>query len=86
MWPDHAGAILHFQTQVRNRGLSVRPDGIVNRARGVSRVSSISSTVFTIVFLYRGLKDVIGEGRRRLEDDPITPFLLQVKLAASALR
>jgi hypothetical protein len=78
-------AIVLFQNQVKRMGGSVRPDGIVNRVGAFSAKSQISHTIFTMVWLNKALRHVIGDGRfDRLEDDSITPFALKVALAASA--
>jgi hypothetical protein len=77
-------AIFFFQLQVEKGGGSIRADGVVNRAGSSSAISQISGTVFTIVQLNLALRAAIGDGRfNRLEDDSITPFGLQVALAAS---
>ena len=78
-------AIVTFQNYVRNIGLSIRPDGFVNRAGDFSGTSPTAHTIYTIVWLNQFLAGVIGQDRfNHLEDDPITPFALQVRLAASA--
>ena len=83
--PLTQAGILHFQNVIKSRHASIRPDGVVNRANDRTVVSPISHTVFTIVFLNKALKGVIGDDLfGRLESDPEVPFKLALSLSTSA--
>jgi hypothetical protein len=81
--PITRAAILHFQTQVKAKGGSIRPDGLVEKANAFTAKGAHTRVFFTILWLNLGLKNAIGESRFvSLASDPDTPFVLAVALAA----